>query len=85
MKKEVKEYKVPILTAKFNELGEITEITETGEFDTIIETHIYADEGKVFVDLSNNKVCGNHIQLGTGKSEQDYKETKECFNGNTNS
>lgn len=74
MRKEVKEIKVPIVDIKFNDDGEIIDITETGEFDTIIETHIYADEGKVFVDLSNNKVCGNHIQLGTGKTEQDYKE-----------
>ncbi len=75
MRKEVKEIKVPIVDIKFNDDGEITDIIETGEFDTIIETHIYADEGKVFNDLSNNKVCGNHIQLGTGKTEQDYKET----------
>lgn len=75
MRKEVKEIKVPIVDIKFNDDGEIIDITETGEFDTIIETHIYADEGKVFIDLSNNKVCGNHIQLGTGKTEQDYKET----------
>lgn len=74
MRKEVKEIKVPIVDIKFNDDGEIIDITETGEFDTIIETHIYADEEKVFVDLSNNKVCGNHIQLGTGKTEQDYKE-----------
>ena len=74
MRKEVKEIKVPIVDIKFNDDGEIIDITETGEFDTIIETHIYADEGKVFIDLSNNTVCGNHIQLGTGKTEQDYKE-----------
>lgn len=74
MRKEVKEIKVPIVDIKFNDDGEIIDIIETGEFDTIIETHIYADEGKVFADLSNNKVCGNHIQLGTGKTEDNYIE-----------
>ena len=74
MIKETKEIKVPIVDIKFNDDGEIIDIIETGKFDTIIEVHIYADTGKVFQDKLTGKKCGNHIQLGTGKTEDNYIE-----------
>ena len=74
MRKEVKEIKVPIVDIKFNDDGEIIDIIETGKFDTIIEVHIYADTGKVFQDKLTGNKCGNHIQLGTGKTEDNYIE-----------
>lgn len=74
MIKETKEIKVPIVDIKFNDDGEIIDIIETGEFDTVIEVHIYADTGKVFQDKLTGNKCGNHIQLGTGKTEDNYIE-----------
>ena len=74
MRKEVKEIKVPIVDIKFNDDGEIIDIIETGEFDTVIEVHIYADTGKVFQDKLTGNKCGNHIQLGTSKTEDNYIE-----------
>ena len=74
MIKEVKEIKVPIVDIKFNDDGEIIDIIETGKFDTVIEVHIYADTGKVFQDKLTGNKCGNHIQLGTSKTEDNYIE-----------
>ena len=74
MRKEVKEIKVPIVDIKFNDDGEIIDIIETGKFDTVIEVHIYADTGKVFQDKLTGNKCGNHIQLGTSKTEDNYIE-----------
>ncbi len=74
MIKETKEFQVPIVEVKLDDKGEIIDIIETGEFDTVIEVHIYADTGKVFQDKLTGNKCGNHIQLGTSKTEDNYIE-----------
>lgn len=74
MRTETKEYDVPIYNITYGENGDILEQIDTGEIDHITELHIYADEGKMFIDKATGVKAGTHIQIGTNDSINNYEE-----------
>lgn len=74
MRTETNEYEVPIYNITYDENGDILEQTDTGEVDRITELHIYADEGKTFIDKATGGKAGTHIQIGTNDSIDNYEE-----------
>ena len=64
---------IPVYQKTYDENGELFDIQQTGETEVTI-TELIADEGKLFVRISDNAVLGDRITLGTDDREENYTE-----------
>lgn len=75
MQIKIYEYKTEGNTYDVDENGEKIESTKEFESSNVItETHIFADEGKVFKRISDGEVLTAHIGIGSWDSVENYEE-----------